>query len=438
MIFHLLFYFKRNTIKFIFYRYVKEKRPTISPNFNFLGQLYEYEKIQQNEAQKNKSETPADPVKPLFSHSSSTVTNSSLPFFKFTKKQHSAMNLLETTASSPSSFIIPTTTTTSPACTSNTTINTSSSSHAESLKYSPPKSQRKKQFIFQFNNNNTTETNVNENILSPQQAAPKPSLLLNQIVGQSFYNTSLPSPSQAFSNFNLNSPSSVMANKTIMNVFESNSLKSEYLSTGSGIAMPKSFTVNDINDLNGDKVVMRRPTNLFNDKFSNVNNLKRPSSILLEANNNIAANLNEIKPSEFGHFNFVKPTSACISPSVSIPANRNQLFYSAASSSNIITSIATNNSAATNSSSTASSSCSSSASSASSASSTLMASLMNNNLPTHTSSISSNINITNQQTSQKKMKLSPIQDRNILNNFTQNTVRFFYYFALQVHGVKSY
>jgi dual specificity MAP kinase phosphatase len=34
------------------YKYVKERRPSISPNFNFLGQLYEYDRILQLQPEK--------------------------------------------------------------------------------------------------------------------------------------------------------------------------------------------------------------------------------------------------------------------------------------------------------------------------------------------------------------------------------------------------
>lgn len=342
-------------------RFVKERRPTISPNFNFLGQLYEYEKIQQNELLKQNSE--AESLQCSISTSSSTIQSNavtasaatSLPFLKFTKKQQSAVNLFET----------------------------------QSIESSLAKSQRKKQYVFQFNN--PIDPSVNENILSPQLAQPaKPSLLLNSIVGQSIHNSLIPSPSQAFSNFNLNSPSTTQTSKAIINAFESYS-KLDFTQTN----MTKSFTINDIHDYTGDKVVMRRPTNLqmplSNDK--NVNNLKRPSSILLDTNNNNNITSNEAKATEFLNYNFAKPTAANSSPFMT----SNKLFNNAL-----------------NSASSASSSCSSSASS-SSASSTLMSSLMNSNF-------ANNQQQCLQHQHQKKIKLSPIQDRNILSNFNQSSV----------------
>jgi predicted protein tyrosine phosphatase len=77
------------------YEYVKERRTTISPNFNFLGQLYEYEKMQQNEKLKQQSTEQVTVTAATEVTTSSPIVNTTLPFLKFAKKQQSAMNLIE-------------------------------------------------------------------------------------------------------------------------------------------------------------------------------------------------------------------------------------------------------------------------------------------------------------------------------------------------------
>jgi len=372
------------------YEYVKERRTTISPNFNFLGQLYEYEKIQQNEKQQQQQQQSITNQNTTVEQSATVATPTqvtpNLPFLKFTKKQQSAMNFFE--AKNYKNQII---------------------SDTSSSKYSPPKSLRKK-FVFQFNN---SESNANENIMSPQQTQTKNSLLLNPVIGQSLNSSLLPSPSQAFSNFNLNSPSTLSANKTILSSFEQTVNKQDFQQQTS--QMSKSFTMNNINDVG--RVVMRRPNNLQmggpffgNDKV----NLKRPSSILLETNNN-----NNLESNDFNSFVSKVPAqnnlSPCMSDNNNVTMNRcrGELKSTTGTSSSVSSTI--------KSSSITSSSCSSTASSSSSsASSTFMSSLLCTSESSNDQQQQTQTPIMQTQQQQKKIKLSPIQDKNILNNLNQN------------------
>lgn len=106
---------------------VKEKRKTISPNFNFLGQLYEYEKHQQGASL---NELKNDEQK------------STESFLKFEKKSHSNLNQLLKPSSS-----------------------TQDSSQPTPSKLSL--SQRKKQFIFNFSHPSSSSSS---SLVSPSQA----------------------------------------------------------------------------------------------------------------------------------------------------------------------------------------------------------------------------------------------------------------------------
>ena len=101
-------------LSFIF-RYVKDKRPTISPNFNFLGQLLEYEKLLKKERgeQENVSPPLSAPIKKHCAEGAkSPVTPKSarLRFKPFVFGAHSASPVVvqsPTTALSKLSFSAP-------------------------------------------------------------------------------------------------------------------------------------------------------------------------------------------------------------------------------------------------------------------------------------------------------------------------------------------
>lgn len=270
------------------YKFVKEKRPTISPNFNFLGQLYEYDRILVQMQQQNQIlESPLENEK-YESNTSELKDNNDENSDNGQIKQTQSFLKLNKKIKSPCSSVL-----------NNVNqlmhMNENESKSDHILMEASPKhavNQRRKQFVFPFSSNNPNTNNENmcttppatlktptiPNITSPMVESSNSLLTVQSPISQT-----LSSPSQAFSKFNLNSPTvtskSIVASQSnnvpICSLNESNNKSQKHQLT-------KSFTFINRNEANkmfpGQKtqrpleLVMRRPTNLLMSSYNNQSN----------------------------------------------------------------------------------------------------------------------------------------------------------------------
>ena len=201
-------------------RFVKEKRQKISPNFNFLGQLYEYEKFQMQEQQIKIDENNLDKTKINQEDSSTSNENNESSMKLNGIFAYNKSNLKKSTFPTPLNDI----TEGVPSNSINLVTEARSKppdGHDEESSLKLTLAQRKKKFVFQFSssnlmNNSSVTSNENsalstpivkENVLQTPTISSGPLENKNSfLVIQSPSDYSLPSPSQAFSKFNLNSP----------------------------------------------------------------------------------------------------------------------------------------------------------------------------------------------------------------------------------------
>jgi hypothetical protein len=278
------------------YKFVKEKRKTISPNFNFLGQLYEYEKqLIQQQQQQQQHHQPL-PYNTSIPHQSTSLLPESSSLLSSPNPATTTLSAAPTKSNSHITFLklSKKSSTTGGMDTSTTTSNASGSS------YLTRSNNRKRQFIFRFNTS-SNDLSVNQDNEQPAQAGPM--MAFNSTTTPAVLYSTLLSPSQALSNFNLNSPTDSSAHSPF--TFASNKIAAASSLT-SHFGLNKSKTMDVISTITT-ATSLRRPTNLqmaeeqqAPSKFafanvvggsattttttnSGVNLLKRPSSILLGA-----------------------------------------------------------------------------------------------------------------------------------------------------------
>lgn len=278
---------------FFYFRFVKDRRPSISPNFNFLGQLYEYDRTLQLQEKIPESKSvdivppttdkhqPTDKISSLNgikSDSSSTegstslTTNDSITETDDQNDENSGPIFLKfATKNTKSPCSSPLTNCHQLDPTTNTNGNTSgtATNNHVLLEASPkpvglanqPMRGQRKQFVFPFSSmppqqQQQQQPTNDENVCttpSPTTNNNSNSQLLS--IAKSPQTAALPSPSQAFSKFNLNSPtvsvksivslsslSSVSYNKNKSDLHDTHHHQQQQIHKQQHL--PKSFSVN--------------------------------------------------------------------------------------------------------------------------------------------------------------------------------------------------
>lgn len=320
------------------YKFVKERRQTISPNFNFLGQLYEYDKIllQQKEQISGNNKTLTENFNEDEKNDENSNTNCSSPntinkanfsVFRPIKKLKSPCstsslnNINQEIQQSDIKFEK-----------LNKQTNSNSISELIGITMEPKiimnAQHRRKQFIFPFSSN---DINLDEN---NKEFCPKTTQIANisstdidknSLLIQASQGKTLASPSTAFSKFNLNSPTFFNKSNIQLAPFDVNcihylnteintSIRSNGSNENEKMNLTKTASVNSLNknefyknesfqkNQRPSESFMRRPTNLImsslcptvqneqsqplanknNEPNFSGNSLKRPSSILFD------------------------------------------------------------------------------------------------------------------------------------------------------------
>lgn len=269
---------------------MKDRRPSISPNFNFLGQLYEYDRTLQLQ-EKIPESNSVDIVSPttdkhqptdykitslngIKSDSNSTeeatslITNDSITKTDYQNDENSGpifLKFAKKNTKSPCSTPLSNCHQLDPFTNSNGNTSGTVTNNHVLLETSPkpiglsnqPMRGQRKQFVFPFSSMSPQQPTNDENVYTTPSPVTNNDNNNSQLlsIAKSPQTAALPSPSQAFSKFNLNSPTvsakSIVSLSSLSSVSYNNKNNSDLHDTQHQQQqihkqqhLPKSFSVN--------------------------------------------------------------------------------------------------------------------------------------------------------------------------------------------------